>query len=415
MKKILLVLSLLLVISMLSSCTALPVMGLRSIYRDAATETAAGTAAEGDTVTISAEEYEDLRKYDTLLQILAIVEENYYQDVDEGDLLEGAAYGMLDAIGDPYTFYYNPEEFEEMWEDDEGEYGGVGMLISANYETQLCTIIRTFSGSPAEAAGVMRGDILYKVEDVYVTADTLNDAVEIMRGTPDTDVKVTFLRDGEEIEKVLTRATITVNRVEAAMLDDEIGYLVIYEFAGDCADKFDEALDDLIAKGAKGLILDLRDNPGGWVSDAESMADRFLDEGVIYYTEYKDGSRQYSYSVDGKVDMPLVILINENSASSSEILTGALKDRADATVVGVQSYGKGIIQAVTGVGTEGAGMQLTIAQYFTPNGNKVHSIGITPDVEYALPEGDPGIYEMGDLKDPQLAKAYEVMQEKMKK
>ena len=158
----------------------------------------------------------------------------------------------------------------------------------------------------------------------------------------------------------------------------------------------------------------MRDNPGGWVNDAETIGDLFLDKGLLYYVEYKDGTRENTFTTDGKVDAPIVVLINENSASSSEILTGALKDRADATVVGVQSYGKGIIQAVTPVGKEGAGMQLTIAQYFTPNGNKVHKIGITPDVEVKLPEGDPGIYEFSDLEDPQLRKAWEVMNEKIR-
>ena len=168
-----------------------------------------------------------------------------------------------------------------------------------------------------------------------------------------------------------------------------------------------------MAQGAKGLIIDLRDNPGGWVSDAESIGDLFLDKGVLCYLEYKDGSREYYRTKDGKVDLALVILVNENSASSSEILTGALKDRADATVVGVQSYGKGIVQSVIPL-ADGAGMQMTMAQYYTPNGNAVHKIGITPDVECALPEGDNGMYEFADLADPQLSKALEVMEEKLK-
>ena len=417
-KRLLLAICLLTAAVVLSSCTALPLLGLKSMYQSSEAEAAVDqqrTVDNGDTVTISREEYEQLKKYDTLLEIMAIVEENYYEETDETAMLDGAAAGMLDALGDPYTFYYTPKAYAEMWEDDEGEYAGVGILISASYSTQICTVIRTFTGSPAEKAGVMRGDILYKVEDMYVTADNLQDAVDIMRGTPGTDVKVVFLRNGEERETVMTRAVVNVNRVESTMLENNVGYIVLYEFAGDCSAKFDEALDAMLEQDLKGLIIDLRDNPGGWVADAEAIADRFLDQGVIYYTEYKGGYREYSYSINGKVDIPLVIMINENSASSSEILTGALKDRANATVVGVQSYGKGIIQAVSGVGKEGAGMQVTVAQYFTPAGNKVHKIGITPDVEIALPEGDPGIYEMGDMSDPQLARAYEVMLEKIKK
>ncbi|MCR4882726.1 MAG: S41 family peptidase [Clostridiales bacterium] len=414
-KRLLIVLCLILCLVMLAGCTALPVLGLKSMFQERNLENAESHLSEagGDTVTISKEEYERYQKYDTLLEIMAIVEENYYEDTNEHDLLDGAAAGMLSAIGDPYTYYYTAEEYAAMWEDDEGEYAGVGILISADYTTGICTAIRIFTGSPAEKAGVLRGDILYKVEDLYVTADNLDDAVDIMRGTPGTDVKVTFLRDGEERETVMTRAVVSVNRVESGMLEGDIGYIYLYEFAGDCAKKFTEAVENLTSSGAKGFIIDLRDNPGGWVSDAETIGDLFLDKGLLYYIEYKDGTRESTYSADGKVDLPLVVLVNENSASSSEILTGALKDRANATVVGVQSYGKGIIQAVTPVGKDGAGMQLTIAQYFTPNGNKVHKIGITPDIEVKLPEGDPGIYEFGDLKDPQLKKAWEVMKEKI--
>lgn len=199
------------------------------------------------------------------------------------------------------------------------------------------------------------------------------------------------------------------------MLSDDVGYIHLYQFAGDCATQFESALKSMVEQGAKGLVLDLRDNPGGWVNDAVSIADHFLDKGIVCYMEYKDGTREYEYSKDGKENLALVVLVNEFSASSSEILSGALQDRADATVVGVQSYGKGIVQYVLPVGTDGAGMQLTVAQYYTPNGNAVHKIGITPDVEIALPEGDNGMYELGDLADPQLNKAFEVMQEKLEK
>lgn len=414
-KRIILVVSLAICLVMLSGCTALPYLGLQSMFRGDSVRNTQSSLPEagGELVTISREEYERYQKYNTLMEIMAIVEENYYEDTDEHSMLDGAAMGMLSAIGDPYTFYYTAEEYASMWEDDEGEYAGVGILISADYTTGICTAIRVFTGSPAEKAGVLRGDILYMVEDMYVTADNLNDAVEIMRGTPGTDVNVTFLRNGEERKTVMTRAVVNVNRVESTVLEGDIGYIYLYEFAGDCSEKFAEALEALTAKGIKGLIIDLRDNPGGWVSDAESIGDLFLDQGLMYYTEYKDGTKDYTYTSDGRVDLPLVVIVNENSASSSEILTGALQDRADATVVGVQSYGKGIIQAVTPVGSEGAGMQVTIAQYYTPNGNKVHKIGITPDVIAELPEGDPGIYEFGDLNDPQLKKAWEVMMEKM--
>lgn len=409
-KKLMLVLALLLCASMLSSCAYLPLLGV-DISR---VKIAEQTEETGDTVTISRELYERYQKLDTVLDIMDLIEMGYYEEVDEAKLYEGAAAGVLAATGDPYTFYYTAEEYAEMWEDDEGEYGGVGIQISSSYVTGICTISRVFDNGPAREAGVLKGDILYKVEDMYVSATNVNDAVDIMRGTPGTTVKVTFLRGDEELTFDLVRAQISVNRIDSMMLTEDIGYIFLYEFAGDCAARFETALNGLVAKGAKSLIIDLRDNPGGWVNDAEAIGDLFLDKGTLCYLEYKDGQRDYYYTKDGKIDMPLVILVNEHSASSSEILTGALKDRADATVVGVQSYGKGIVQTVMPVGKEGAGMQMTIAQYYTPNGNAVHKLGITPDVICELPKGDNGMYTFGDLSDPQLARALEVMQEKMK-
>ena len=414
MKKMLsMLLCLLLAMCLLGGCAYLPFEGLSDM--NAVADGSDGEVLDGDTVTISREDYERYKQFDTLLELMDIVDVNFYEEADTSAMLEGAAQGLLTALGDPYTFYYTPEDYASMWEDDEGEYAGVGMQISASYVTGLCTISRVFDNGPAKDAGVHKGDILYQVEDLYVDAYNLQDAVDIMRGTPGTDVVVKFLRNGEELTFTMTRAQINVNRIDSMMLTDDIGYIFLYEFAGDCAIQFDAALNSLLEQGAKGLIIDLRDNPGGWINDAESIGDLFLDKGTLCYLEYKDGSREYYRTQDGKTDIPLVMLLNENSASASELLTGALQDRAGATVVGVQSYGKGIVQVVVPVGSDGAGMQLTVAQYFTPNGNAVHKIGITPDVEVALPEGDNGMYEFGDLADPQLSRALEIMQTKMDK
>ena len=410
-KRFSLMLTLALTVCLLCGCAYLPLSGMENMLPG---KNEAQVTDNGDTVTISKEQYEKYQQFDKLLEIMGIVGDNYYQDVETDDLLEGAAQGLLYGVGDPYTFYYTAEDFAEMWEEDEGEYAGIGIQISASYLTNICTVSRVFDNGPAHEAGVLKGDILYKVEDMYVDAYNLQDAVDIMRGIPGTDVNVVFLRGGEELSFTLTRAKISVNRVESTMLEDGIGYIYLYDFAGDCAVKFEAALNDLVADGAKGIIIDLRDNPGGWTADAESIADLFMDKGVIYYLEYRDGQREYAYSKDGKTDVQLVVLMNQYSASSSEILCGALKDRANATVVGVQSYGKGIVQAVVGLSDQ-SGMQVTIAQYFTPNGNKVHQVGITPDVEVQLPEGDIGMYQFGDLSDPQLSRALEIMQEKLAK
>ena len=412
-KKLTLLLALAAVVCILGSCAYLPLQGLSGMLGDSSS--GAPVADQGDTVTLSKEDYARYQQFDKLLEMMELVDENFYEEVDVQSMLDGAAAGLLGALGDPYTFYYTPEDYASLWEDDEGEYAGVGIQISASYLTGICTISRVFDNGPAKEAGVHKGDILYRVGDLMVDAYNLQDAVDIMRGTPGTDVDVTFLRDGEEITFTLTRTKINVNRIDAGMLEDGIGYIFLYEFAGDCATKFEAALKSLLDQGAKGIIIDLRDNPGGWVNDAESIGDLFLDKGTLCYLEYKNGEREYYTTKDGKTDAELVILVNENSASSSEILTGALQDRANATVVGVQSYGKGIVQIVTPISTDGSGMQMTVAQYYTPNGNAVHKIGITPDVEIPLPEDDNGMYEFGDLSDPQLARALEVMKEKLKK
>ena len=417
-KKLLILASLLLTACLVSGCAYLPaamftdMMTVMGTTRTTADSTP--VVSGGDTVTISREEYERYQQFDTLLELMEMVEYAYFEDYEVQDMLDGAANGLLLGLGDPYTFYYTPEEYAELWEEDEGEYAGVGIQISTSYLTGLCTVSRVFDNGPAREAGIHKGDVLYMVDDLYVSSSTINEAVDIMRGIPGTDVQVKVLRGTEELTFTLTRAQISVNRIEYGMLADEIGYIFLYEFAGDCAQKFEVAVKDLKSKGAKGLIIDLRDNPGGWVDDAEAIGDLFLDKGTLCYLQYKDGSREYYRTKDGKTEMDLVILMNENSASSSEILAGALKDRADATIVGVQSYGKGIVQSVIGL-DGGAGMQVTVAQYYTPNGNAVHKLGITPDVEVQLPQGDNGMYDFGDLADPQLAKALEVMQEKLAK
>lgn len=417
MKKKMLILVVLVLSILLSSCAMIPASKLESMFstdRDTVITSGETTANTGDTVTISREEYEKYLKFADMFTIYEAANEIFYQDVNEDQMVEYAIRGMMAGLEDPYSFYYDPEEYAEMWEDDEGNYVGIGVLIQSNMETGVCTIIRVFKGGPAEEAGVQRGDILYKVgDDLYVNANNLQEAVDIMRGEPGTDVDVTFRRGEEEITYTITRRQVNVNQVESKMLDESIGYIALYQFAGQCEKEFENDLNDLIAKGAKGIIIDLRDNTGGWVDQARYIADLFMDQGELCYLKYRDKEEHGDYlTKDGKVDVKLVILINENTASSSEILTGALRDCAGAVTVGVNSFGKGIIQGVFSLGDKGAGYQMTVAQYFTPNGSAVHKIGIAPDYEVKLPEGDNGMYEFADLEhDVQLIKAVEVMKE----
>ena len=363
-----------------------------------------------DTVTISRAEYERLQRYAELDEIWQIVEQYYYQEPDTQAMLDGAEMGLLYGLGDPYTYYYTPDQYAQLWADDEGEYAGIGIQIMGNYATGLCTISRVFLDSPALDAGLRKGDVLTRVEDIDVVTTTLQDAVNIMRGEPGTPVNVQVQRGDQLLDCVVDRAVVHVNWVNSCMLDGDVGYISLYEFSGDCSPSFAVHLDNLMSQGAKALVIDLRDNPGGWVDDAQKVADMFLEEGNVASLVYRDGTTElYTTTTDGKENpIPLVVLVNEYSASASEILAGALQDRGRATIVGTQTFGKGVVQYVLPVGTRGAGMQLTVAQYYTPNGNEVHKVGITPDIEATLPEGDTTMYDIGDLDDAQLKKAYEV-------
>lgn len=363
-----------------------------------------------DTVTISRAEYERLQRYAELDEIWQIVEQYYYQEPDTQAMLDGAEMGLLYGLGDPYTYYYTPDQYAQLWADDEGEYAGIGIQIMGNYATGLCTISRVFLDSPALDAGLRKGDVLTRVEDIDVVTTTLQDAVNIMRGEPGTPVNVQVQRGDQLLDFVVDRAVVHVNWVNSCMLDGDVGYISLYEFSGDCSPSFAVHLDNLVSQGAKALVIDLRDNPGGWVDDAQKVADMFLEEGNVASLVYRDGTTElYTTTTDGKENpIPLVVLVNEYSASASEILAGALQDRGRATIVGTQTFGKGVVQYVLPVGTRGAGMQLTVAQYYTPNGNEVHKVGITPDIEATLPEGDTTMYDIGDLDDAQLKKAYEV-------
>lgn len=383
---------------MLTSCALLP-----TSISDAAN-------SSGGTVTISSAEYERLRQYQELDELMQIVQQFYYQEPDGEAMLDGAAMGLLYGLNDPYTFFYTPQEYAAMWEDDEGEYAGVGIQIMADYTTGLCTISRVFLDSPALDAGIRKGDILTRVENLDVVATSLQDAVTIMRGEVGKPVNMQVQRGDQLLDFVVNRAVVHVNWVNSCMLENDIGYLSLYEFSGDCSSAFAIQLDNLMAQGARALILDLRDNPGGWVDDAQKIADMFMDEGEVASLVYRDGTTEfYTTTTDGNENtLPLVVLMNEFSASASEILAGALQDRERATIIGTQSYGKGIVQYVLPVGTRGAGMQLTVAQYYTPNGNEVHKLGITPDVLAEMPEGSSTMYELGDLSDAQLKSAYEV-------
>ncbi len=369
------------------------------------------------TVTIPQEEYDRLSRYKKMDTILRYIEEWYIDKPDTDKMIENAARGLLYALEDPYTFYYNPEEWQQMKEDDEGEYGGIGIQMLGNATDYSVTITRVFKDTPAERAGVKKGDLLVRVEDLEVDFYSMQNAVNIMRGIVDEVVEIEVKRGEEYLTFQIPRATIHVNRVESTMLEDNVGLIVLYEFAGESEKEFMAAMDALENQGTKALIVDLRDNGGGWVESARQIGDLFLDDGILFYTQDRNGYREESKMKPGKDDIPLVFMVNENSASSSEILSGGLHDRGRCTLVGTQSYGKGIVQVVLPLdeGDNADGFQMTIAEYFLPSGAKVHKEGLTPDIVSEMPEELKNAYfELGDLSDPQLKDAWNAAKDLIK-
>ena len=370
-KKLALVLSLVLCCAMLSGCTTLTALMGKQMANAATDDTS------GDTVTISREEYEKYKQFDKLLELMDIVDEGYFEDYDKQSLLDGAADGLLSGLGDPYTFYYTPEEYAKLWEDDEGEYAGVGIQISTSYLTGICTISRVFDNGPAHEAGVRKGDILYKVEDLYVNSSTINDAVDIMRGTPGTDVHVTFLRGTEEMAYTLTRANINVNRIDSMMLTDEIGYIYLYDFAGDCAEKFETTVNKMVENGTKGLIIDLRGNGGGILQEAVKIVSMFVPKGTeVVRTKGRAATQENVFRTANDPilpDLPLAVLINGNSASAAEIVAGSLQDLDRAVLIGQKSFGKGLVQTTRPLGYNTL-LKLTTAKYYIPSGRCIQAI-----------------------------------------
>lgn len=366
-------------------------------------------------ISVSKSEYEAFQNFKEMFDVYKVINERYYIEPENKKLVEGAIRGMLSGLDDPYSIYYNSEEFKDYWEDDSGEYAGVGMQIASKLDENICVITRVFKGSPAEEAGIKKGDIFVQAGDIKVSPKNLQEAVDFIRGEIGTKVKLTMLRGSEEIVLDVERRKVNINRVDYTMLDGNIGLIQLYEFSGESGKEFKNAMGKLLEQGAKGLVIDLRDNPGGWVNNAKEIADLFIENDTLCYFQYRDGSKEYIKTGKGKLHIPMSIVINEFSASASELFSGAMQDYGRADIVGNVSYGKGIAQEIQDVGDEGAGFQYTVAQYFTPKGQKVHKVGIQPDYLIKVPYDEYKEYQFASMDDPQLKKAYELVLNKIKK
>ncbi|MCU6697030.1 S41 family peptidase [Laedolimicola ammoniilytica] len=351
---------------------------------------------------------------DKITEIETLVQKYYLNEIDTEQVENYLYKGMIAGLDDAYAAYYTKEEYQSMMDSTNGSYYGIGVEMSQNMTTGIITITRVFEGSPAEEAGLLPGDVIYKVQDTEVTGEDLTKVVSMVKGAEGTTVPISVAREGESdyLTFDVERRTIEIATVEHRMLDGNIGYISIASFDDVTVNQFLTALEDLENQGETALIIDLRNNGGGLVSSAGSILDRLLPEGLIVYTEDKYGNREELKSdAENYFDKPLAVLVNGNSASASEIFAGAIKDYGIGTLVGTQTFGKGIVQKVYPL-SDGTAVKLTVSKYYTPKGNNIHGIGITPDVEVELDADVANAITIPEEKDNQLQKAVEILTEK---
>lgn len=348
-----------------------------------------------------------LREFKTILQ------SKYMGDVDEEKMIEGAIKGYVEGLGDPYTEYLTIEEMEELTEETNSKYVGIGVYVANNTADNTILVVGVMKESPALEAGMQAGDILLKVEGIEYKGEELNKATSVLKGEEGTNVNVTILRDGEELDLVVTRRTINVAHVASKMLDNKIGYIQVDAFDDGVAEDFEEQYKKLENQGLNGLIIDLRSNGGGVVDEATDIASMFTQKGnAVLITKSKTEEEEITKSNREPIvkNIPVVVLVNEGTASASEILAGALKDNYGVKIIGKQTYGKGVIQTVYKL-TDGSGLKITTNEYFTPNHTAINEVGIEPDVEVDLTKDADGKYETSQDKDAQLQKAIKVIKE----
>lgn len=321
-----------------------------------------------------------------------LIEEYYlYEDDIDGDaLVEGLYSGYTEALGDPYTEYYDEEETKALFESTSGEFTGIGVTMSQGTDGTI-TVTNIYKDSPADKAGLQVNDVLLEVDGKNIQGEDLNTVVSYVKGEKGTEVTLTVLRDGEEVEATAVRDTIEVQTVEYRMMDDQIGYISVSEFDDVTYDQFKTALDDLEGQKMQALVIDLRNNPGGNVETVTDMLKLLLPEGPIISIKDKNGNTE-EMTCDGENEFtkPLAVLVNGYSASASEIFSGAVQDYGTGTIVGTTTYGKGVVQQLISLG-DGTCLKVTIAEYYTPSGRSINGVGVTPDVEveYQYDQNNP--------------------------
>ena len=348
-------------------------------------------------------------------ELLAYIDLYYNDEYDADDVRDAIYEGTLSGLGDPYSVYYTADDYKDLQISTSGNYYGIGAGLLQNAKTMEVTVSKVYEGTPAEDAGLEDGDQILKVDDVEATSMELSNLVKKIRGEEGTTVHLQIYREssGETLEVDVKRANVDLPSVSYEMLDGSIGYIQISEFQSNTAKQFKAAVKDLQSQDMKSMIVDVRSNPGGLITSVVDILDQILPEGTVVYTEDKYGKRENYTSDSNCLKLPIAVLVNENSASASEIFAGAIKDYNYGTLIGVKTFGKGIVQTVYPL-EDGDAIKITTAKYYTPNGNYIHKVGITPDIEVEYNYSGPKDEKYDKKYDNQLQKAIEVLQDETK-
>lgn len=349
----------------------------------------------------------------TLASFRKIIDQKFLGEIDEQKILNETIKGYIKGLDDPYTEYMTKEEMEEFSQDVMGNFSGIGIYLTKDTEKNAVIVISPIKDTPAHKAGILPGDIITKIDGVSYTGEQLNEASNKIKGEIGTSVKLEILRDGKTMEFEVTREHIKINHVESKVLENNIGYIEFNSFDEGCSEEFKQKLEELKEKNITSLVIDIRNNGGGLVTEALDIADFIVekDATLLITTDKKQKEEVTKAKTDPIVNIPVVLLTNSSSASASEILAGALKDNNKATIVGEKTYGKGVIQELLTL-TDGSGLKITTNEYFTPNRNKINKVGITPDVEVKLDEKLQGQLVIEEKDDTQLQKAIEILKQK---
>ena len=347
----------------------------------------------------------------TLQRFKTLIDSKFLGEVNEEDLKNGAIKGYIAGLNDEYTQYFTKEEMDEFYVDTMGNFDGIGIYMTSDTNTNTIVIISPIKDSPAHKAGLLPGDIINKVDGKSYSGEELDEASNAIKGEIGTSVELEINRNGEVFTVNVTRENVKVNHVESKIIDGNIGYLEIASFDEGCGEEFLKKYNELKEQNITSLIIDLRNNPGGIVTEALDIAEYVVDkDALLLITMDKNNNKEeYRSEANGKViDVPVVILVNENSASATEILAGALKDNNAARIIGTTTYGKGLIQELIRL-TDGSGIKMTTNEYYTPNQNRINKVGITPDEIVELPEEFKDELDIPEESDTQLQKAIELL------